>query len=416
MKEEFLYYVWQFKRWKGNFVSTEGKTINVLFPGMLNKDSGPDFLNARIEIDDVLWVGNVEIHTKSSDWNLHKHNSDENYKNIILHVVYENDLPTNLGNFQTLELKNNISDELINSYKGFKKSFDFIPCENDFGKINPLIKKSFYESLFIERMSRKSDLWKNRLDLLNGDWEALLFETISYGFGLKINTEAFYQLSKSFDFKVVKEIQRKGENTESLLFGQAGFLESPIDEYQTRLKQEYDFLKHKYNLTPIDNHLFKFLRLRPANFPTIRLAQLSAMYGNNIYWFNLLIENNDYKTVVRELSKIQTSEYWVNHYVFGKESKSKDKKISKGFIDLLYINVIIPIKFLFYSEIGKDLDDLLDFVSEFKAENNSIINKFSNLDDLKLNMIDAQALLELKNNFCDEKKCLHCRVGNQILK
>ena len=417
LNEEFLYYIWQFKKWNREIplFSIDNELIEVVSPGIRNHDSGPDFFNAKIKIGNLLLAGNVEIHLKTSDWFLHKHEQDKSYQNIVLHVVYENDIPDKIGNFETLALEKYIDKDLINRFSTIQKPFEFIPCESFISEVEPFHRQAFLERLFIDRFQQKSEYLSQRLQILKGDWEALLFEEISYVFGLKVNAEIFRNLAKSFDFNILRQNKN---NIEALIFGQAGFLENPQDDYMQSLKNEYDFIKHKHQLNSIENHLFKFLRLRPANFPTLRLAQLASIYKSENKIFSLLMNCNDLKDYYKLFESFKTSEYWQNHYRFGKETKAEiSNMISKKLIDSILLNAWYPILFLYkQTQINFEIEEFLNLYLKLPPEKNSILNSFKQLGIKIKNALEAQSYLELKKNFCNQKKCLHCGIGNQVLK
>ena len=417
LNEEFLYYIWQFKKWNREIplFSIDNELIEVVSPGIRNHDSGPDFFNAKIKIGNLLLAGNVEIHLKTSDWFLHKHEQDKSYQNIVLHVVYENDIPDKIGNFETLELRNYIDESLINKFSTIQKPFNFTPCESFISEVDPFHRQAFLERLFIDRLQQKSEYLNHRLQILKGDWEALLFEEISYVFGLKVNAEVFRNLAKSFNFNILRQNKN---NIEALIFGQAGFLENPQDDYMQSLQSEYDFIKHKHQLNPIENYLFKFLRLRPANFPTLRLAQLASIYKTDNKLFSLLMQCNDLKDYYKLFESFKTSGYWQSHYRFGKETKVKiSNTVSKKLINSILLNAWYPILFLYkQNQINFEVEEFLNLYLKLPAEKNSILKSFEQLGIKIKNALEAQSYLELKKNFCNPKKCLHCGIGNQILK
>uniref|UniRef100_UPI0039A50B3B DUF2851 family protein n=1 Tax=Ornithobacterium rhinotracheale TaxID=28251 RepID=UPI0039A50B3B len=417
INEAFLYYIWKFKLWSKEvpLLSTEGEQIEVISPGERNENAGPDFTNAKLKINGILWVGNVEIHIKSSDWIQHKHQQDDNYQNIILHLVFEDDYSASLGAFPTLELKKYLPQATIERYQNLQENFNFIPCEKFIGTLDSFYLKTFTERLFISRLERKAEQLNQRLKFLKGDWEALLFEELSYAFGLKINAEPMQLLAKSFPFQVLRANHSQAE---ALLLGQAGFLETPNDEYSILLKNSYDFIWHKHQLAPLPNHLFKFLRLRPPSFPTLRIAQLAAIYHHSPQLFSRLQWAESLKEFYAIFGEFSTTQYWDNHYKIGVESKRKTvKKISKALIHLILINVWYPIFFLFKkNQSDFDMEKFLEAYSKIPAEENSILLKFKELGVLAKNAQDSQALLELKKSFCTHKKCLSCSIGNQVLK
>lgn len=422
MKEDFLHFLWQNKLFElNNLKSTDNEVIQIVKSGLHNKNSGPDFLNAHLKINNQLWIGNVEIHVKSSDWYLHKHEEDENYDAVILHVVWEYDSDVFMKNNQsipTLEIKKNVTKNLLNNYENLlSKQLRWIPCEKQFNQVDSFLISNWLERLYLERLEKKSVLIKELLVISNNDYEAVLFQMIAKSFGLKINGESFLQLAQSFDFSLLRKVRFNELQLSAMLFGQAGFLENlKEDEYFLQLKSEYDYLKHKYNLRPVSNNLFQFFRMRPSNFPTIRIAQLVALFHKYQNLFSKLMELEKLDDFYKIFS-IEVNDFWKNHYTFETTSKKSSKKLTKSFIDLLLINTIIPLKFIYeQSRIGVNGNSFLKLMQEIKPEKNSIISKFSDLNIKAKNAFESQALLELKTTYCEKKHCLQCAIGNNLLR
>lgn len=417
MTEDFLYYIWQFKLFENPIKTFDGELIYVKNPGQRNTNAGPDFLNASLKIGKVSWHGNVEIHVKTSDWHLHGHDFDPNYQKLILHLVYHHDVDKIPHDCPLVEVQNKIPKEIFDNFRNLQLKNQFIPCENLFYQVDEFTKSTFVESLYIQRLEEKSKALNQRLEILQGDWEALTFEYISYVFGLKINSDAFQILAKSFPFKTLQQIQRKNENLESFLFGQAGFLHQPKDEFQQELNENYHFLKHKYATQPISNELFKFLRLRPPNFPTIRISQLANLYQSQNNLFSKFLAANNLNEFQQIFKNAKASEYWNNHYTFGKISKKEEiKYLTDQRIHLILINAILPIKFLHAKKYGAEsFEDIVDFVRSLETEENAIIKNFRKIGAKVANALESQAYIELKKNYCDPKKCLNCRIGNKII-
>lgn len=417
MNEEFLYYLWQFKLWKGNLCTFSGQEILVEKSGFRNVHAGPDFSEAKIRMGEVLWVGNVEIHTKTSDWFFHGHETDENYQRLILHVVWQHDLDEVPHDFPLVELRNFVPKELLENYQKLQATNQFIPCENLFAEVDEFTKSTFLEALFIERLYTKTQRLHQRLDQLSGDWEALTFERMAYVFGLKINAEAFEFMAKSFDFKILQQIIRKNENVAAFLFGQAGFIDKPTDDYSSELNKQYQFLKHKYHTESIENHLFKFLRLRPPNFPTIRLAQLSALYQHENQLFQKIISLNNPPALEKVMLGIETNTYWQQHYKFGKKSaKQHSAQISKQLVKNIVLNAVIPLQFLYGMKTGKEnSEQIIALANSLKPETNTIIANYTKIGAHVATAMHSQAYLELYKTFCEPKKCVTCRIGNKII-
>ncbi|NVK52712.1 MAG: DUF2851 family protein [Flavobacteriaceae bacterium] len=422
MKEEFLHYVWQHQQFVSLPIKTTShKRIQVQYPGAYNTNSGPDFLNAKIVIDDILWVGHVEIHVKSSDWYVHKHEEDISYDTVILHMVWDDDVEVfrkDNKQIDTLEVATYINKSTLKNYLMLSSNTAcWIPCQNLLTAVDAFTINQWKESLFFERLEQKTTLIHQLLNKSNNDFEAVLFVLLAKSFGLKVNAEAFLRLATSVDFSVVRKERSTGIGLSALLFGQAGFLEETIeDPYFICLKNEYAYQRHKYQLQPIGKNHFKFFRLRPSNFPTVRIAQLAALYSNYEQLFSKLLNVNNLNDFY-ELFKYALPPFWDTHFTFQKSSKKRKKKITKQFVDLLIINAIIPLKFVYLKSRGEVFEEsLLNLAIQLKPEINSIISKFLELGFTAKNAFDTQALLQLKNNYCAKKRCLQCAIGNSILR
>ena len=422
MNEDFLHYVWLYKMFsKVDFKTTGNEHLSIIKSGLHNKNAGPDFLNAQLKIDGQTWIGNVEIHLKASDWYLHNHEKDLNYDAVILHVVWENDVAIYMKNnkpIPTLVLKNFIDETVLNKYKNlFLAPTAWLPCKNAISTVDKFIFNNWKERLFFDRLERKSEEINTLLQEKNNNFEAVLFQLLIKNFGLKVNGNSFLRLAKSIDYSVIKKLSFHANQLAALLFGQAGFLEEETeDEYQKELRKEYDYLKHKFKLNHIPKNEFSFFRMRPNNFPTIRIAQLVALFHKHQNLFSKLIAIDNLEEFY-ELFTIVVNPFWQTHYNFESISKKSSKKITTSFVDLLIINTIIPLKFLFQKSRGEvDEEFFLVLLKKMKPEKNSIISKFSEIGVSSKNALDTQALLELKNNYCAPKRCLECAIGNTILK
>jgi hypothetical protein len=421
MKEDFLHYVWKYKLFSTNHLkSTANEDLVIVKSGIHNKNAGPDFLNAQLKINEQVWAGNVEIHIKSSDWYLHHHEIDANYDAVILHVVWEDDVSIFMKNnvpLPTLVLKDLIHNTALKNYQNlFSAQQRWIPCQNEIHFIDDFTLSNWKERLFFERLERKSTEMKALLVEENNDFEAVLFQLLVKNFGLKVHGESFLRFAKSVDFSVVRKVRFNENQLAALFFGQAGFLDEEIeDEYHQQLKNDFNYLKHKYNLHPIANNQFSFFRMRPHNFPTLRIAQLVSLYHLQQNLFSKLMKikflDDFYK-----LFSVEVHPFWKTHFNFEKVSKSSVKKLTNSFVDLLLINTIIPLKFLYQKDRGEvDESEYLEILKKIKPEKNTIISKFSELKIISKNAFETQALLELKNNYCAPKHCLKCAIGRGIL-
>jgi hypothetical protein len=421
MKEDFLHYLWKFKKFETlNLRTTQNESVTIIKTGDYLELSGPDFFNAQIVIGDQKWAGNIEIHIKSSDWYVHHHEKDIAYENVILHVVWEHDAEIFRENnieIPVLVLKDYVSSDIIASYKSLLAPKSWIFCEKEISKIDDFVFKNWKERLFFERLERKSKFIYDLLEETNQDWEAVLFCLLAKNFGLNTNGNSFLQIAKAIPFSVIRKESFEVENLEALLLGTAGLLDKDgEDVYFTDLKLRYFYLLHKYQFEKCHIDFVQFFKLRPDNFPTIRLSQLANLYSKHQNLFSKLINLKAVKDVY-DLLGVSASLYWQNHYQFDKESPKKTKHLSKAFLDLVIINTIIPLQFAYFTTMGETIsEDLIEFMNEVAPENNAIINKFKSFGIISKNAFETQTLLELKNEYCNKKACLKCALGMELLK
>jgi hypothetical protein len=421
MKEDFLHYLWKFKKFETlNLRTTQNESVTIIKTGDYLELSGPDFFNAQIVIGDQKWAGNIEIHIKSSDWYVHHHEKDIAYENVILHVVWEHDAEIFRENnieIPVLVLKDYVSSDIIASYKSLLTPKSWIFCEKEISKIDDFVFKNWKERLFFERLERKSKFIYDLLEETNQDWEAVLFCLLAKNFGLNTNGNSFLQIAKAIPFSVIRKESFEVENLEALLLGTACLLDKDgEDVYFTDLKLRYFYLLHKYQFEKYHIDFVQFFKLRPDNFPTIRLSQLANLYTKHQNLFSKLINLKAVKDVY-DLLGVSASLYWQNHYQFDKESPKKAKHLSKAFLDLVIINTIIPLQFAYFTTMGETIsEDLIEFMNEVAPENNAIINKFKSFGIISKNAFETQTLLELKNEYCNKKACLKCALGMQLLK
>ncbi len=421
MKEDFLHYVWKYKLFDtSNLLTTNKEIITIINSGQHNTDAGPDFFNGKVLIGSTTWAGNIEIHINSSDWLAHKHQHDKAYNNVVLHVVFNDDkviYDVNDNPIPTLELKNLISDELISKNQYLQSSKDWIACQNQINIVDSFTINTWLNRLAVERLERKSEEIQITLQQNKNDWEQTFYQYLFKYFGLKVNALPFEQLAINTPIKIAEKHNQLA-SIEALYYGQAGFLEETIkDGYYIRLQKEYHFLKAKFSLQPIDKSLWKLLRLRPANFPTIRISQLANLLNNETRLFSKILEANTVKEI-EKLFSTETSEYWKAHYQFGVEAeKVSTKNVGKTLINTLIINVVVPFLFVYgkQKQDEKLIDKALNFLENIKSESNTIIKKWKDIKVVSTNAMQSQALLELKNNYCSQKKCLNCNVGSKIL-
>ncbi|MEZ4859116.1 MAG: DUF2851 family protein [Flavobacteriaceae bacterium] len=422
MKEDFLHYLWKFQKFSTvNLFTTNKKPSKVINVGIQNPNAGPDFLMAHVEIDGQLWVGNVEIHVKSSDWYAHQHEKDAHYDNVILHVVWEHDVPifrSDNSVLQTLEVKDIVEENTMQRYyQLFSEKQPFIPCEKTFGTIDDFIFQNWLWRLFVERLEKKSEVVMQELKATQNNWEAVLFILLCKNFGLTLNGDSFYSVAKSMDYAIIKKCSANVLKLEAILYGQAGMLEQEkTGKYFSMLKDSFDYSKTMYKISNQGVIFSKFFRLRPPNFPTIRISQLAVLWTSRPYIFSEIMEAKTKETFY-ELFNVAASEYWDTHYNFEISSSKRKKSITKGFVDLLLINTIIPLKFAYATQQGLDItEELIDLAVSLPVENNTIISKFQSLRSIENSAWHSQSLLQLKNEYCSKQRCMQCELGNFILK
>ena len=416
MREEFLYYLWENRLIDKALQTTEGEAVDIVATGYRNTDSGPDFLEAKIQIGDKLWAGHVEIHVKSSDWNRHGHQNDKAYQNVILHVVYEND--TKANDIPTLELKGHFDEALFVNYQKFISAKSWIPCERSIAKVPVFTRLSWLDRMTVERLENKSEAVEKILNVNQFDWEDALYKLLMHYFGLKVNNEPFEYLSNILPFKTLLKHADNLVQVEAMLMGCAGFLEKDFTEdYPLLLKREFAVMKAKFNLLTIPEERWKFMRMRPSNFPTIRLAQMAQLIHQNGCLFSKIREAKS-TAEVKSLFDVKASEYWETHYRLESESESKPKHLGDATADILIINAVVPLLFC-YGKLHKDesvCETALQFLEETEAEDNAVIRHFASCGVAAQNAMQSQALLQLFDMYCKRKRCLECRLGNVLLK
>lgn len=420
MKEDFLHYVWRFQKFNISKLKTScGASVEILSFGSWNHDAGPDFLSAKIKINDKIWAGHVEIHVRASEWLLHKHQFDPKYKQTILHVVYEEDkqIINNGKALPCLVLKNRINAKTLRQYFNLKSNPQFIPCENLLQKVNAKEKNTWIKQLGVRRIEQKAANYLKISVTEMIDWETLFFQQTAYYFGASKNKDQMLQMAKQIPLKLVRKHSDQNLILEALFFGQSGLLNREFsDAYPCRLRSEYSFLKQKYKLTPVKPQIWNFFRLRPANFPTIRIAQLSSLYSDFSNPFQQLINCTSVPELF-DLLCIVPTEYWDAHFLFDKESSFRVKQLGKERVQLLILNVLIPLMLAFARKNGnKEIEKKAkDWLQELHPEKNKWIDKFAALGFEAYSALDSQGILELHNQYCLKRKCLQCSIGNIIL-
>ncbi|MBC7913567.1 MAG: DUF2851 family protein [Pyrinomonadaceae bacterium] len=420
--EDFLFYVWQFKVFSQQDLKTvDNQPIKLIHTGVLNRDAGPDFEHASLQIGDTEWAGTVEIHIKASDWLRHNHSNDKAYNNVILHVVYEYDTAVyrNDGTqIPTLEIKQYIYPGIEDQYQALMENLNWIPCEKHIGKIETIHLESWFMRMLIERLEKKSVLFLEILNEYKGSWDDAFYITLARNFGFKTNALPFEMLARSLPQHLLAKHKNNILQIEALVFGQAGFLEEAgTDQYQQKLRNEYTFLKAKYNLKPIDKYLWKFMRLRPQNFPTLRLAQFASLVHISSHLFSKLLEVPDAKQIATLFKNLPVSSYWLTHYRFEKEAEKVSVQLGADSINNILLNSVAITLFSFgkYTDNDEIKERAILLLETLPFESNQITQRFIDIGVKKGNSDRSQALLHLKKTYCDLKKCLNCAIGTKIV-
>ncbi len=422
VREELLYYVWSARHFDmTNLRTCGGDALEVLQWGYRNFDSGPDFLDARIQMDGHVWAGHIEMHVRASDWYKHAHQHDSAYQNVILHVVMENDCAIALPNGEPLaciELKDRIDQQVIETYQGLMQARSWIPCARNRWHMSPPSLLAWYERLLVERLEDRTERYDALLMTYHGDWEEAFYILLARNCGFGVNADAFERLARSLPRRIIMRHRDRLLEIEALLFGQSGLLPAMhADGYVVALRQSYDFLRTKYELTPMQGHEWKFMRMRPANFPTVRMAQLAVMLHTRQHLFSKILAAEN-AAEVRTVLRTEVSGFWMSHYTFDDQPQRKPKKMGKASLDLLLINTVVPTLF-YYGKVtdqGAAKDKALALLQAIEPESNGIVRKFEDLSFRIESAWDTQSLLQLKQKYCDKKRCLECAIGNSIMR
>lgn len=418
MTEKLLQYLWNYKVFKHfDFKDIEGNPVEILNFGKWNKDAGPDFLDAKIKINGLVLAGNIELHVRSSDWIFHHHSQDPNYQNIILHVVFQHDIEISEfteKNIPALELKNHIDENVVWKYEKLIDGNQFIACENIFDKDK--IPLHFHERNILKKLDEKAIELEQSLARYKNNFEAVLFHSFAYSFGLKVNAAIFRQIAESIDYSIVNKIRQNPFQLEALLFGISGWLDHPEDDQMKVWKREFEFIKVKFKIPDIRLHP-KFLRLRPPNFPTIRLSQLAHLYFQHQNLFSKIMNVQNTDQIYEVFKPIQASEYWDSHFNFGTVSKLQPKTLSKDFIDLIILNTVLPLKYVYHRYHNEEIsEEILELYKNITAEKNGIIENWKKMGLTITNALETQSLIYHYKNSCEEKNCLSCSIGFKLLK
>lgn len=417
MQERLLQFIWQFRYFNQNqLLLSNGGLLEVLHPGTLNHHQGPDFQQAMLRIDGLLWVGQVELHIRTSDWYAHAHHHDALYRNVILHVVWEDDINNPDDPIPLLILQDRVPKLLLRQYEDWMLSQQFIPCQRQIAAVNSLVFMSWKERLMIERLQRKTELVFSFLENTRHHWEETCWWLLARNFGVKINADAFEAMARSVPLSLLLRHRHQLPQLEALLLGQAGLLNKEFEyAYPCLLKREYEFYRTKYGLRAIHLPVY-FLRMRPPAFPTVRLAQLAMLLHSTEKLFQYILDTERLEEL-RILLNVTAAPFWDDHYTLEEKAPPKPKHLGDQFTDNLLMNTVVPLLFAYgcWKREQQYKDRAIQWLQQLPAEQNSILNSFRLLGAVAENAFESQALLELKSQYCDRKRCLDCAIGNSLI-
>ena len=419
--EKLMQYVWKHRLWRSeDMVTNTGKKVRVVDPGLLNTDAGPDFFNAKIEIDGHMWVGNVEMHYRATDWKRHHHDSDKAYDSVILHVVAKDDAPVRRTNGELIpQLVLEVSPQFNADYASLVGATIEVPCATKIKQVPHLTIVEWVEGLAFERLHGKVERIHQLLNSFNGSWEDVCYVTLARNFGFGINNDAFERLARRTPLRLLGKHSDSVLQIEALLFGQAGMLDAQkpgMDSYYNQLCTEYAFLSNKFQLTPMEKESWKLFRIRPQNFPYRRIAMLAQFIEGGFRMMNRILETEGEKEM-RALFEMELSGYWTKHYTFGKPNERATATLSRSSIDIILINTVAPLLYAYGELTGnyEMTDKAIKLLEDLRAENNSIVSHFVAYGIDCPDALTSQALVQLKREYCDARKCIYCKIGHHLL-
>lgn len=419
--EKLMQYVWKHRLWRSeDMVTNTGKKVRVVDPGLLNTDAGPDFFNAKIEIDGHMWVGNVEMHYRATDWKRHHHDSDKAYDSVILHVVAKDDASVRRTNGELIpQLVLEVSPQFNADYASLVGATIEVPCATKIKQVPHLTIVEWVEGLAFERLHGKVERIHQLLDSFNGSWEDVCYVTLARNFGFGINNDAFERLARRTPLRLLGKHSDSVLQIEALLFGQAGMLDAQkpgMDSYYNQLCTEYAFLSNKFQLTPMEKESWKLFRIRPQNFPYRRIAMLAKFIEGGFRMMNRILEAEGEKEM-RALFEVELSGYWTKHYTFGKPNERATATLSRSSIDIILINTVAPLLYAYGELMGnyEMTDKAIKLLEDLRAESNSIVSHFVAYGIDCPDALTSQALVQLKREYCDARKCIYCKIGHHLL-
>lgn len=421
-KEDLLQFIWEQQLFDRHALrTTDDEPMEVLRPGRVQHHSGPDVIDARIRIDGQVWAGNVEVHLRSSEWYAHGHQKDPAYDNVVLHVVWEHDMAVRTARgarVPTLELAQRVRSEHLVAYERLMRNKSWVACEEDIGSVDPARVDLWLERVLIERMERKTHEVATLFHQLGGDRAETFYHLLARAFGVKVNAEPFAMLAHALPLKVLLKYRDDALRTEALLFGQAGLLRVDlVDEHPRALQAEHTVLAHLHDLRPAPMAAWKFARLHPPNFPTIRIAQFAQVIMRTDGVFSEILECDDLRALERTLM-VTAGPYWNDHYRFDERSAGGPKRLGAGAVGHLVVNAIVPFRFAMARHVGDEgaMQRALRLLDAVLPEANGIVDRWMALGMRAENAARSQALIELKNLYCSPRRCLLCGIGTELLK
>ncbi len=420
MNEDFISFVWKYRLYRSDLKTTSGIPVTVLRPGEQHSNAGPDFFNARIRIGDTLWAGNVEIHVKSSDWYRHMHQHDKAYDNVVLHVVHEADsdiIRSDLTTIPAVALKNYVDESVLKLYSGLRTSKMFIPCSPYLHSVDKFILSSWMDRMLVERLEVKSVQIAQALEVNKNNWEDAFYQVLARNFGFHVNALPFEMLARVLPRNMLLRHSGQPHQVEALVFGQAGLLGNEWrDAFPELLRKEYEFLAAKYGILPLDGHVWKMLRMRPSNFPAIRLSQFASLVAQEKFGFSTILEAEQIESILN-LIQVNASPYWSNHFTFDKVTRHRQWQLGIGSARNIMINTIIPCLFYYGKSNGKELqcEKAFEWLKTIPSESNHVLDEWKRCGITPADAYTGQALMGLYKTYCSEKKCLNCSLGMHIL-
>ncbi|PRY55477.1 uncharacterized protein DUF2851 [Arcticibacter pallidicorallinus] len=422
MNEDLINFIWRFRLFRQKtLLTSRNEPIEIISPGFYNSHAGPDFTDVKVRIGSTTWIGSAEIHIRASDWERHGHSGDKAYNNVILHVVYENDLRMLRADGtepSVFVIKPYIPENIQEHYLQLIRNMNWIPCEKQLSRVDPIYVEDCLQRMLIERMEEKSEQVAELLNRNQGDWSETFYILLCRTFGFKLNVLPFELLARSLPMRILERHRDSLFQLEALLFGQAGFLEEPAsDEYILSLQEEYRYLRHKYSLTPIESYLWKYLRLRPQNFPAVRLAQFASLIHRSPHLFSRILETREPVALRKLFEGISMSSYWQNHNKPGKESAKIAAGLGRESVNNILINTVSVALYSYgkYTDNSHFFSRSICLLESIPAETNRIVLKYREIGVKSMSADSSQALLQLKKKYCDQKKCVNCAVGARII-